>query len=83
MLSMRIMEQLLEKNTFALNNKNVLPIVEKIVATKPDVILNNIEGESNLLFFDELRKQGITPEKIPTMSFSIANQNYNYLVVIQ
>jgi urea transport system substrate-binding protein len=56
----------------ALKNKNVLPIVEKIVATKPDVILNNIEGESNLLFFDELRKHGITPEKIPSMSFSIA-----------
>lgn len=56
----------------ALSNKNVAPIVTKIVQTKPDVIINNIEGEPNTLFFDELRKQGITPEKIPTMSFSIS-----------
>jgi len=56
----------------ALHDKNVEPIIQKIVYTKPDVILNNIEGEPNMLFFDALRKQGITPEKIPTMSFSIS-----------
>lgn len=55
-----------------LNDKNVNPIIQKIVDTKPDVILNNIEGEPNVLFFTELRKRGITPEKIPTMSFSIS-----------
>lgn len=56
----------------ALEDKNVDPIIQKIIATKPTVILNNIEGEPNILFFDALRKQGITPEKIPTMSFSIS-----------
>lgn len=56
----------------ALHDKNVAPIIEKIIATKPDVILNNIEGEANIAFFTELRKKGITPEKIPTMSFSIS-----------
>ena len=55
-----------------LDDKNVNPIVQKIVDTKPDVILNNIEGEPNVLFFTELRARGITPEKIPTMSFSIS-----------
>jgi urea transport system substrate-binding protein len=56
----------------ALNDKNIEPIIQKIIDTKPDVILNNIEGDSNILFFTELRKRGITPEKIPTMSFSIS-----------
>lgn len=56
----------------ALKNKNVSPIVTKIIEAKPDVIINNIEGEPNIVFFDELRKRGITPEKIPTMSFSIS-----------
>lgn len=56
----------------ALENKDVAPIIAKIIETKPDVILNNIEGETNILFFNELRKNGITPEKIPTMSFSIS-----------
>jgi urea transport system substrate-binding protein len=48
------------------------PIIEKIINAKPDVIINNIEGEPNITFFNELRKRGITPEKIPTMSFSIS-----------
>lgn len=56
----------------ALHDKNVEPIIQKIIAAQPTVILNNIEGESNILFFNELRKHGITPEKIPTMSFSIS-----------
>jgi len=56
----------------ALNDKNINPIVQKIVDSKPDVILNNLEGDSNILFFTELRRRGITPEKIPTMSFSIS-----------
>lgn len=56
----------------ALGNKNVGPIIQKIITAKPDVILNNIEGDPNIAFFTELRKNGITPEKIPTMSFSVS-----------
>lgn len=56
----------------ALHDKNVEPIIEKIIASKPDVILNNIEGEANIAFFTKLRAKGITPEKIPSMSFSIS-----------
>ena len=56
----------------AFDNKDVDPIIEKIIAAKPQVILNNIEGDTNILFFTQLRKKGITPEKIPTMSFSIS-----------
>ena len=56
----------------ALNDKKVDHLVQQIISTKPDVILNNIEGDSNVAFFAELRKRGITPEKIPTMSFSIS-----------
>jgi urea transport system substrate-binding protein len=56
----------------ALGDTNVSHIVEKIISTQPTVILNNIEGEPNIAFFNALREQGITPEKIPTMSFSIS-----------
>ncbi len=56
----------------ALGDTNVSHIVEKIINTQPSVILNNIEGEPNIAFFNALREQGITPEKIPTMSFSIS-----------
>ncbi len=54
-------------------------IVKKIVETKPDVILNTINGDSNVGFFKELRKQGITPSVIPTISFSIAEDEIKYL----
>lgn len=47
-------------------------IVQKIVASKPEVILNTINGDSNLAFFKALRTAGITAAKIPTISFSIS-----------
>jgi urea transport system substrate-binding protein len=55
-----------------LGSADVADIVSDIVATKPDVILNTINGDSNVAFFRELRKAGITPQDIPTVSFSIA-----------
>lgn len=48
------------------------PIVEKILAAKPDVILNTINGDSNIAFFAALRAAGITAAQIPTISFSIS-----------
>lgn len=50
----------------------VLPIVRDIARLKPDMILNTINGDTNAAFFEALREAGITPEKIPVMSFSIA-----------
>lgn len=56
----------------ALNSINVESIIQKIIDTQPDVIFNDIEGEQNIAFFAALRTKGITPEKIPTMSFSVS-----------
>jgi urea transport system substrate-binding protein len=55
-----------------LGSNQVDAIVKKIVDTKPDVILNTINGDTNVAFFKALRAAGITPQKIPTMSFSLA-----------
>lgn len=57
-----------------LGNSNVRPVVDKIVAARPDVILNTINGDSNVPFFRELRTAGISADKIPTMSFSISEE---------
>jgi urea transport system substrate-binding protein len=46
-------------------------IVRKILQARPSVILNTLNGDSNIYFFQALRKAGITPARIPTMSFSI------------
>lgn len=55
-----------------LGSDQVDGIVQEIVAAQPDVILNTINGDTNTSFFAALRRSGITPDKIPTMSFSIA-----------
>lgn len=64
-----------------LGSSDVDSIVNKVVATRPDVILNTINGDSNTAFFKALRKAGITPNTIPTMSFSIAEDELRYLNV--
>lgn len=47
-------------------------IIEKIRETKPDVILSSIVGDSNPPFYRALKQAGFTPEKMPVISFSIA-----------
>ncbi|CAL92755.1 urea ABC transporter substrate-binding protein [Azoarcus olearius] len=55
-----------------LGSSAVEAAVEAIAATRPDVILNTLNGDSNVAFFKALRAYGITPQVIPTISFSIA-----------
>ncbi|TWU26615.1 Aliphatic amidase expression-regulating protein [Novipirellula galeiformis] len=55
-----------------LDSEQADAIVAKIVATKPDFILNTLNGHSNHAFFSSLRAAGIAASDIPTMSFSIA-----------
>lgn len=57
-----------------LGSTNVKEMIQKIITAKPDVIINTIQGESNIAFFNELRAQGITPEKIPVMSISSVSE---------
>ena len=63
---------ILGEEYLAIGDTRVEHIINKIIDTKPAVILNNIEGEPNVAFFNTLRAKGITPEKIPTMSFSVS-----------
>lgn len=55
-------------------SQDVKGVIEKIVERKPTVILNTINGDSNVAFFRELRKAGITPDKIPTLSFTLTER---------
>jgi urea transport system substrate-binding protein len=55
-----------------LGSTDVEAIIEKIITSKPDVILNTINGDSNIAFFRALRSAGIDSQTTPTVSFSIA-----------
>jgi urea transport system substrate-binding protein len=62
-----------------LGSRDVEPIVRAIVAAKPDAILNTLNGDTNIAFFKALRAAGVTPARIPTMSFSIAENELQTL----
>lgn len=53
-------------------NPNAIELViQKIIATQSHAIINTTNVETNQLFFSALRRNGISSEKIPTMSLSI------------
>lgn len=54
-------------------------IIAKIQETKPDVIINTLNGDSNTYFFKQLIEAGINSKKIPVMSFSIAEEEISQI----
>ena len=54
------------------SNSGVEEAVAEIKATKPDVILNTVNGDTNLLLFSALREAGIDSQGTPTMSLSLS-----------
>jgi urea transport system substrate-binding protein len=63
--------QIVGEDYIPLGRTDVETMVSRIVAAHPDVILNTINGDTNVAFFKALRAAGITPAVIPTISFSI------------
>lgn len=64
--------EILGEEYLLLGSSDVDAIIQQIVQAQPDVILNTINGDSNVAFFAALRAAGISSEDIPTVSFSIA-----------
>jgi urea transport system substrate-binding protein len=67
------------ENYIRLGSRDVKEAVRKISQLRPDVILNTINGDTNVAFFRELRAAGITPKEVPTMSFSVAEDELHIL----
>jgi len=59
-----------------LGNTEVTAIITKIKAALPNggVIYNTLNGDSNVAFFKQLQGAGITADKYPVMSVSIAEE---------
>ncbi len=55
-----------------LGANDVDDVVNLIKSSNPDVIINTINGDTNIHFFKALRDAGVMPKKVPTISFSIA-----------
>ena len=54
-------------------------MIQAVSKAKPDMILNAINGDSNIALFRGLRAAGITSAQTPTMSFSIGEQGLSSL----
>jgi urea transport system substrate-binding protein len=57
-----------------LGDTNVQGIVQKVLDAKPQVVFNTLNGDSNVSFFKELKAKGNSPDKIQTISVSIAEE---------
>jgi urea transport system substrate-binding protein len=62
-----------------LGSSRVDAAVAAIVKAKPDMILNTINGDSNITFFRDLRAAGVRSETTPTLSFSVSEQGLRSL----
>ncbi|HEY1378047.1 MAG TPA: urea ABC transporter substrate-binding protein, partial [Gemmataceae bacterium] len=62
-----------------LGSTKVEAAVAAVVRAKPDMILNTINGDSNVAFFRALRAAGVTSAAPPTLSFSISEQGLRSL----
>jgi len=54
-----------------LGSKDVQAIIQDIQQLKPDLILNTINGDSNIALFQALHDADLTAEQAPVISFSI------------
>ncbi|GET40196.1 urea ABC transporter substrate-binding protein [Microseira wollei] len=59
-----------------LGNTEVTPIITKIKQALPKggIIYNTLNGDSNVAFFKQMQGAGLGPDKYPTMSVSIAEE---------
>ena len=64
-----------------MGHKDFETIIEEIKLEKPDVIMNTLNGDSNVYFFKSLLDAGISASDIPVMSFSIAEEEVNAIGV--
>jgi urea transport system substrate-binding protein len=49
-------------------------VINRITSADPDAVFNTLNGDSNVAFFTQLRDAGVSPEDLPTMSVSVAEE---------
>lgn len=64
--------ELAGENYLFFGTDQVDAVVNDIIATKPDVIISTVVGDTNKAFYRALDLAGITADKLPVISFAIA-----------
>jgi urea ABC transporter urea binding protein len=71
--------QIVGETYLPLGSGEVAEVIGKIVASKPDMILNTINGDSNRSLIRGLRAAGVKSDRIPTVYFSLSEQEIRAL----
>jgi urea transport system substrate-binding protein len=66
--------EILGEDYLPLGETGVSTIISKVLDAKPQVVFNTLNGDSNVAFFKELKAKGNTPDKIQTISVSVAEE---------
>jgi urea transport system substrate-binding protein len=53
--------------------------VARIEKAAPDVVISSVDGHDNPAFYSHLRRAGITPDRIPVISFSLDEEEVSRL----
>ncbi|MBO4507446.1 MAG: urea ABC transporter substrate-binding protein [Spirochaetaceae bacterium] len=64
-----------------MGHQDFAEIIEEIKAENPDVVINSLNGDSNVYFFKQLSEAGFTAKNLPVMSFSISEEEVNTIGV--
>jgi urea transport system substrate-binding protein len=75
----RLGAQVVGEDFLPLASQKVEPLVNRIAQAKPDMILNTINGDTNIAFFRALRAAGVRAADRPTLSFSVGEHELRSL----
>jgi urea transport system substrate-binding protein len=64
-----------------MGHRDFAEVVEEIKNEMPDVIINSLNGDSNIYFFKQLAEAGFTANNMPIMSFSISEEEVSTIGV--
>ncbi|MBX7434056.1 urea ABC transporter substrate-binding protein [Mycobacterium sp. Y57] len=66
--------EILGEDYTPLGSTDFSTIVNKVRASGADAVFNTLNGDSNVAFFREYKNVGLTPEEMPVVSVSIAEE---------
>jgi len=62
-------------DSFALlGEQDFSEILAEIQASEADVVINTLSGSSNIAFFEQFNKAGLTPQQLPVMSLTMTEE---------
>ena len=69
-----ILKKHIEKGGMQVLGEAYVPLGGTDFSGKPAIIINTLNGDSNVAFFKQMQAAGISPKTMPVMSFSIGEQ---------